>query len=78
MANTLSDVQNTNLVISSKQQQQGIRHDVHEGLRNDSNAKTKVSYRGWDIGKDFSDIKLKVTLNDLLRTAINSKNRGKL
>ena len=49
MANTLSDVQNTNLVISSKQQQQGIMHDVHEGLRNDSNAKTKVSYRGWDI-----------------------------
>ena len=54
-------------------------YDVHAGLRIDSKAKPKAEYRERDIqlnkklGKGFFDIKLKVTLNDLPRTAINTK-----
>lgn len=72
---------NTSLVISSNERQQVMMHDVHVGLRNDSKEKTKTSYRGGDIqlnkklGKGFFGIKLKVTLNDLSRSAINTKNR---
>lgn len=59
-------------------------YDVHVGLSIDSKAKPKAEYRERDIqlneklGKGFSDIKLKVTLNDLPRNAINTKNRLKL
>lgn len=72
---------NTSLVISSNERQQVMMHDVHVGLRNDSKEKTKTSYRGGDIqlnkklGKGFFGIKLKVTLNNLSRSAINTKNR---
>ena len=75
---------NKSLVISSKERHQCIIHDIYVGISNDSKEQIKASYRGKDIqlnkklGKNFSNIKLKVTLNDLSRSTINTRNRGKL
>ena len=50
---------NKSSVISSKERQQGMMHDIHVGITNDSKAKINVSYQGMDmqlkknLGKTF-------------------------
>ena len=40
---------NKSSVISSKERQQGMMHDIHVGITNDSKAKINVSYQGMDM-----------------------------
>ena len=40
---------NKSSVISSKERQQGMMHDIHVGITNYSKAKINVSYQGMDM-----------------------------
>lgn len=69
-------------IISSKERQQIVVHNVHIRLGDDSKAKTMASDRGKDTFKQkakknrkgFSDITSKVTSNDVSRSAIKVRN----
>ena len=72
---------NTSFFISSKEWQQSIIYNVHVGLDYDSKAKAMASNRGRDVTEQnvserFFWHNIKVTLSDLLGSAINVKNRG--
>ena len=75
---------NLSSIISSKERQQIVVHDVHVSLGHDSKAKTMASDRGKDAfkpkkkkkknRKGFSDITSKITSNDVSRSAIKVRN----
>lgn len=71
---------NLSSIISSKERQQIVVHDVHVRLGDDLKPKTMVSDRGKDTfkpkkkRKGFSDIISKVTSDDVSRSAIKVRN----
>ena len=74
---------NLSSIISSKERQQIVVHDVPVSLGHDSKAKTMASDRGKDTfkpkkkknRKGFSDITSKITSNDVSRSAIKASQK---